>query len=354
MYPKLLIDLEKIKHNAQILKKMCSEQGVVPMVVTKVHCAHSGITRMMLEAGFEILADSRIENLRVLKELAPDVKRVLLRLPMLSEVEEVVEIADLSLNSELVTLGALSKSAQMLNKLHEIIVMVDLGDLREGVLPQDLDAVVERVLTLPNLKLVGIGVNLTCYGGVIPDDENLGHLVSLAEHIENKFEIKLDYISGGNSSSLFKLINHTLPSRINNLRLGEAVVLGRETAFGENIDQMYSDAFILQAQIIELKEKNSVPKGKIGMDAFGNVPSFVDRGLMKRAIVAIGRQDVRVEGLTPVDSGVEIIGASSDHMILDVTHVERSLNVGDVVAFNVDYGALLALMTSRYVEKTEI
>jgi predicted amino acid racemase len=87
------------------------------------------------------------------------------------------------------------------------------------------------------------------------------------------------------------------------------------------------------------------------MDAFGNTPVFVDRGLMKRALVAIGRQDVRVEGLTPVDPSVEIIGASSDHLILDVTHSEQDYEVGGVISFNVDYGALLTLMTSKYVEK---
>lgn len=351
MYPRLKIDIDKIKHNAEILRTLCVDNGIEPMVVTKVHCAHPGITRAMIEAGYTMLADSRIENLKELKNIAPDVKRVLLRLPMMSEINEVVEYADLSLNSELETLKALSSAAKEKNKQHEIIIMVDLGDLREGVLPGDLEDLVQQVIKMSNLDLVGLGVNLTCYGGVIPDDNNLGRLVELAKNIEMQFNFKLKYISGGNSSSLYKLINKSLPKAITNLRLGEAVVLGRETAYGEKIDNTHDDGFLLETQIIELKEKDSLPTGQIGMDAFGNTPTFTDRGRMKRAIVAIGRQDVRVEGLTPVDSNIEIIGASSDHLILDVTQSQAELKVGDIVGFRVDYGALLSLMTSKYVEK---
>lgn len=351
MYPRLNIDIKKIKHNAEVLRSLCVENGIEPMVVTKVHCAHAGITKAMIEAGFTLLADSRIENLKELKKIAPDVKRILLRIPMMSEIDDVIEYANLSLNSEFDTLKALSSAAEKGDKQHEVIIMVDLGDLREGVLPGDLEALVEHVLMMKHLELAGIGVNLTCYGGVIPDDNNLGQLVDLANNIEKKFNIKLKYVSGGNSSSLYKLINGTLPKGITNLRLGEAIVLGRETAYGDVIDNTYEDGFLLETQIIEIKEKDSMPTGRIGMDAFGNTPTFTDRGKMKRAIVAIGRQDVRVEGLTPVDSNVDIIGASSDHLILDVTKSQETLKVGDVVAFRVDYGALLSLMTSKYVEK---
>lgn len=351
MYPRLLIDLDKLSHNAKTLRKLCLDHNIEPMVVTKVHCAHPGITKAMIDAGYTMLADSRIENLIELKAMAPNLKRVLLRLPMMSEIDKVTEYANLSLNSEPTSLEALSISSKKKGVTHEVILMVDLGDLREGVLPENLESLVEYTLSLDNLSLVGLGVNLTCYGGVIPDDDNLGQLIALAKNIETRFNMTFKYISGGNSSSLYKLINNTMPENINNLRLGEAIVLGRETAYGEPIENTHNDAFRLETQIIELKEKNSLPIGKIGMDAFGNTPVFVDRGLMKRAIVAIGRQDVRVEGLTPVDPGVEIIGASSDHLILDVTHSEQDYEVGGVISFNVDYGALLTLMTSKYVEK---
>jgi predicted amino acid racemase len=352
MYPRLLIDVDKISHNAKVLRELCVVNDIEPMAVTKVHCAHPEISKAMVEAGFTILADSRIENLEALAPLGA--KRVLLRLPMLSEVDAVVACADLSLNSEHATLKALSEAAGRAGVVHEVMLMVDLGDLREGVLPQDLDAFTAFALSLPNLSIVGLGVNLTCYGGVIPDDKNLGELVSLARSLESKYNFTFKWISGGNSSSLYKLLDQSMPAGINNLRLGEAIVLGRETAYGASIVDTSDDAFILEAQIIELKEKNSLPMGQIGMDAFGGTPEFVDRGRMKRAIIGIGRQDVRPEGLIPMVEGIEIIGASSDHLILDVTHVKEALAVGAVLKFKVDYGALLSLFTSRYVTKITV
>jgi predicted amino acid racemase len=53
----------------------------------------------------------------------------------------VVRSADISLNTELDTLKKLSYYAKASNKNHQVIVMVELGDLREGVLPIDLSRI---------------------------------------------------------------------------------------------------------------------------------------------------------------------------------------------------------------------
>jgi predicted amino acid racemase len=179
----------------------------------------------------------------------------------------------------------------------------------------------------------------------------LGELVALADHIESTYDIKLNIISGGNSSSIYLLENGQMPERINNLRIGEGVVLGREAAYGDPIQGTHDDAFVLEAQIVELKEKTSMPRGIIGMDAFGGKPVFEDKGKMIRAIVAVGRQDVDHTALFPTDHGIEIIGASSDHMILDLTHANSKYTVGDVVSFKMEYGAMLKLFTSEYIER---
>ena len=94
-----------------------------------------------------------------------------------------------------------------------------------------------------------------------------------------------------------------------------------------------------------------MPIGEIGRDAFGEKPVFEDKGMMKRAILSIGRQDARIENLSPRDGGAEIIGASSDHMLLDVTACKRRLKVGDIMEFNLSYGGLLSVITSSYVSK---
>jgi predicted amino acid racemase len=349
IYPCVDVDLKKITHNAKTILEICNKKNIKVAAVTKVFCAQSPITEAILKSGITGVADSRIANLKKSKDF--DCTKLMIRIPMISEAYEIVKYSDTSLNSELSTIRALSVAAKELNKTHKIILMVDIGDLREGVLIEDADSTVREILKLDNITLVGLGTNVTCYGGVIPDNENLGNLISLKGDIEKIFGINLPLISGGNSSSLYMAINNTMPKEINQLRIGESILLGTETAYGESISNCYEDAFILKGEIVEIKNKPTIPTGTIGVDAFGNIPHFEDQGIRKRAILAVGRQDIRLEGLVPVDSDLSVFGASSDHLILDITDSKKELSVGDIVDFNVDYGCLMAAMTSPYVEK---
>ncbi|WBW99573.1 ornithine racemase Orr [Oceanirhabdus sp. W0125-5] len=348
-YPCLEVDLKKIEENTRFIVDKCNEKGIKAFVVSKVYCAYKEIAGASLKGGAYGIADSRIQNLEKVKEF--DCPKLLLRIPMKSEVEDVVRLADISLNSEIETIILLDEEARKQGKVHKIILMIDLGDLREGVWFQSIDTIVEDILKLENIKLHGIGTNLTCYGGVMPDDENLGRLLEIKNEIEDKHNITLETVSGGNSSSLYKVLNDTMPEGINMLRIGEAIVLGRETAYGDLIEGMHEDAFVLKGEIVELKKKPSVPIGTIGMDAFGNKPTFEDRGEILRAIVAFGRQDVNPDGIEPLDENIDILGASSDHLLMDVTNSLKELRVGDILEFKVDYGALLNVSTSEYVNK---
>lgn len=350
MNPRLDINLDKIKHNAEVLLELCRPYNINAAAVTKGFCGEPEIAKVLVEAGVKYLADSRLENFAKMKALP--IEKLLLRLPMISQAKEVVTNCDISLNSELETIKALNAAAEELSAVHRIVLMLDLGDLREGIIDtKELEAAVREIKELSNIALIGVGTNLTCYGGVIPNEANLGQLVSAAEKIEAILGKRLEIISGGNSSSVYMLMNQSLPTGINHLRLGEAILLGTETAYGEAIPNTHQDAFQLVAEVIELKEKPSVPIGEIGRDAFGNVPSFVDKGAQKRGILAVGKQDIATHPIMPVDQQIEILGGSSDHLILDFTNCDREYRVGDEVIFNIGYGAMLALMTSEYIYK---
>jgi predicted amino acid racemase len=331
------------------INKLCKKRSISIVGVSKVFCARKPIVQAMINGGVNIIGDSRIENLKRLEEI--NCKKMLLRIPMESHAEEVVKYSDISLNSELETIKMLSKEANRLNKIHNIILMVDVGDLREGVLVSDVINMVREIITFPNIVLWGIGTNLTCYGGVIPDSTNLGKLVELKKNILEILGLEIPIISGGNSSSLYAVIDESIPSGVNQLRIGEGIVLGRETAFGKQIPNCFNDTFILKGEIIEVKEKPSVPIGKIGMDAFGQIPRFEDKGIIKRAIIALGRQDITTEGLEPIDKNINVLGASSDHLIIDITKCNSTYKVGDIIDFYIDYGCLLRSMTSPYVKK---
>lgn len=141
-----------------------------------------------------------------------------------------------------------------------------------------------------------------------------------------------------------------LPKEINNLRLGECLLLGRDMAFNVDIDGLSQDTMRLEAELVEVRAKRTLPVGEIGHDAFGNVPVFADHGVRRQGILAVGKQDVNIIGLTPLDDGVKIKTASSDHLLVDI-EARPDLQVGDVLSFRPDYTAMLSASTSEYVTK---
>jgi ornithine racemase len=350
-YPLVQIDLQKVTANTEVILDLCRPYGIEVVGVTKSFCADLAITKAMLAGGVHILGDSRVQNLRKLREAGITAPLMLLRIPMLSEAPEIVGIADYSLVSEIATAEALSNAAVAEGIIHSIILMVDMGDLREGVTPQKILPLVQQILLLPGIRLHGLGANFACYGGLIPTPEVLNGLLAVATKIRTSFSVVLPVVSGGNSANIELLRTGEIPFGITQLRIGEAILLGRETIERRTIPGAYQDAFTLYTEIVEVQEKPSVPPGETGQDAFGHRPTFIDRGIRKRAIAAIGRQDIAIEGLQPLQSGVEILGGSSDHLILDVSNAPMGIRVGSEMAFSMQYSALVQAMVSPYVSK---
>lgn len=358
MYPKLVVDLKKLQGNLDAVAEITKDHGGCSlMIVTKGMCADPEMCRMIAaDPKVDFMADSRVKNIAGYCDMArkQGKKTVLLRIPMHAEVEEVIKYVDISFNSEISTLRLLNSAAAKAGIVHNVVLMIDLGDLREGIFFKNEDLIweaVEAVLGMENLNLYGIAVNLTCYGAIIPKNDNLSQLVEIARKIEKKYDIKLNMVSGGNSSSIYLIDKGEMPEGINNLRLGESFLLGNDTAYETDLPGTVGDTVVLQAQIVELKEKPSLPIGEVGVDAFGQKPYYEDRGIMKRAIIAVGKQDTDLDSMTPRDPQMEIMGGSSDHTILDVTHCDKNYKVGDVVEFELGYGGMLKTATSPYVEK---
>jgi ornithine racemase len=345
--PRIEISLPKIRDNARILSGLYGEKGISLMGVSKAVLGEPSIVRAMLQGGVKFIADSRIENIEKMKAEGIPTPLVLLRTP-LSQAEAVVKSADISLNTEIETLRRLSFFSKIHDKIHQVILMVELGDLREGILPCDITQFVRKALVLSHIRIVGIGCNLACYGGVKPDDKNMNELSDLSDSIENEFHIGLAIISGGNSANYEWYKSTENIGNINNLRLGESILLGLETVNRNAIPRLHTDAFKLIAEVIESKKKPSLPIGEINQNAFGDVPAFQNQGTRQRAIIALGRQDILISGMTSNEK-MEILGSSSDHIILDSQ--DNQLAVGDEVNFSLDYGGLLSAMTSPFIRK---
>lgn len=350
MYPRIIADLDQLRENMERMIALCHGQGLTAALVSKCVCADARIAAVMAETGADFLADSRVQNLARLPRSKP---RYLLRVAQPSEVDDVVCHAEVSQQSEPYTVRLLGDAAARQGRRHKVVLMIDMGDLREGVPFFDMEgvhALAEAVIACPALELYGVGVNMTCFGGVLPSQENLSGLVRIADGLRRRYGLPIPFVSGGNSSALTMLREGTIPKGITNLRIGEGWLLGNDTGALKPMEGFHSGCFTLEAQLVEVKRKPSKPIGDCGANAFGEKVEFEDRGEMLRGICAIGRQDVEPGGLTPQDARVEILGASSDHLIVNLTEAP-GYRVGDVLSFNLDYGALLHVYTSEYVFK---
>jgi predicted amino acid racemase len=346
--PRLEIRLDQIRHNAELLVERLGRQGIAVCGVTKATLGSPEIANELLLAGVSSLGESRIENIERLRRGGITAEIILIRSPMLSQVDRVVAGADLSLNSEHQVIARLSEVARRQERRHGVILMVELGDLREGLMPSDLSSFVEQVLSLDHLDLRGIGTNLACQSGVIPDASNMAELSALAESIESEFAIAVEIVSGGNSANLNWALDGSLDcGRINHLRLGESILLGCEPTNRIPLEGLHGDAISLMGEVIESKIKPSEPWGMRGQTAFG--PSEDDMTRPEsgaRIIVALGRQDVDPDGLVPPPP-LSILGTSSDHLVLASSG--EPPQVGSAIRFELGYSALLRSMTSPFV-----
>lgn len=353
-YPQVEVNLAKLRHNIEEIVKRCGDQGIEIAGVIK---GFSGIPEASMQyerAGCSLLASSRLEQLQAAREAGCTLPFLLIRIPMLSEVEEAVALTDISLNSETVVLEALELEAAKQGKTHGVILMADLGDLREGFWDKTelIRIAVQIEEEMKHLTLEGIGTNLGCYGSVEATPEKLQELVALAEEIESRIGRKLRYVSGGATTSLPRIFEGNMPDGINMLRVGEGIILAKDLRdlWGYDMSFMYQDAFTLKAEVIEVKDKPSYPQGKIMFDAFGNTPEYVDRGIRKRALLAMGKVDYAFpESIFPRLKGVEVLGASSDHTILDVEDAEQEIKVGDILEFDLSYATIVFVTNAQSV-----
>lgn len=356
MSPRLEIRLDRIVENAGTLVGRLGARGIAVCGVTKATQGSPAVAGALLAGGVGSIGESRIENVEGLRRGGVTAEVMLVRGPMLSQVDRVVASADVSLNSELAIIEALSSAAAAQGRTHGVVVMVELGDLREGVMPSELPGFVERVMALRGVTLRGLGTNLACQSGVVPDATNMAELTELVVGVEARFGLALDLVSGGNSANLgWALDGANDVGRINHLRLGEAILLGCDPLDRAPIEGLHTDAFHLMAEVIESKRKPVRPRGSLGQTAFGTVTTgqLLETGdaveMMNRVIVGLGRQDVELAGIT-APPGFGVLGSSSDHLVLD-GGVEPAA-VGAELGFGVDYAALLRAMSSPSVTRS--
>jgi predicted amino acid racemase len=351
----MIVNTEKLLGNAKKAVELCAADGIRVWGVTKGLAGDPRLAEVYRAACFSGISDSRLRNLKKIKDAGVALPRQLMRVAMRSELEELAATADVSLQSEVSTIFALDEICARLGVTHEALLMMDIGDLREGFWPDEIPETARKLKELRGgVKLNGVAANFACASGVLPTRKNMEDLVRYRDGFSEILGRELPVISVGGTCCLKIIERHEAPRGINQLRVCEGVLLGYDTAFDRPLPYMSGDAITIAAEIVECRFKPSVPVGETGFQAFGEKPAFVDRGKRKRALLGIGRQDVNIDKISPIEPGVSIVTASSDHLIADVTdagedEIPGGLKPGGALSFRPRYPAMLACATSEYV-----
>lgn len=333
-YPSIAIDLPRIRANAERLRLLCESYGIDLMGVTKGVLGSTPVVRSLLDAGITSIGDSRLDSIAGMREEFPNLHITYIKSPSPPEADRVVGLAEVSFNSDISTLRALDAAARRAGKVHGVIISVEIGELRDGVPINKLPRLVRQLRAMAGLELVGFACNQSCLSGRPAESAPLEDFCDAA-----RAEQPDSLISGGSSSALPLLEAGSLPKSINQLRLGEAVLLGRIPPNGTPWPGLAGDAFILNSLITERYEKDP-----------GDAADAI--AATDRAIASIGKADTAPEGLWPLPPAGQVVGFSSDQTIIDVAG--SSLSAGDKVSFIPSYDALLRAMTSPFVYKEYI
>lgn len=350
----ITLNIDKLQKNFDFLDKLFKDRNIEWSVVTKMLCGHKEYLTELLKMDVRQACDSRLSNLKIIKSIRPDVETIYIKPPAKRFLPGIVKYADISMNTEISTIQMLSAEAIKQNKTHKIIIMLEMGELREGVLHENFINFYEKVFSLPNIEVIGIGTNLNCMYGVLPSHDKLIQLSIYKQLLEVKFNRKIKYVSAGSSVTIPLIFKNLLPVATNHFRVGETLYLGTDVYNDTVIDGMETDIFQFYAQIIELKNKPSIPIGELGTNLEGESVTFSDNmegHTSCRAILDVGILDVDRNHLQPKDKGIKVVGVTSDVTVVDLGENNQGYKVGNFIEFELNYTGVLKLLNSKYVDK---
>ncbi len=340
--PRLTIDLDAVAEASRRLAAELLGRGITLVGVTKCVDGEPQVGRAMLEAGCAGLADSRLPSLVRLaaQALAP---LTLIRAPQPDELEAAAQVADRVLLSDPGSARVLGEHAP--GAPIQVLLTVDLGDRREGVLPDAAPAVAAELARLPGIELAGISVNFACLSGQLPSQALFRQAEDVLAAIAGDC-VAEPLLSLGGTCAVQHLDGYR-PRFATEIRSGGGPVYGYDFVSGGPIAGLERTDPVLTAVVLECYHKPPAPQGPGGLDAFGHVPEvdLPDHDAWY-AMLGIGRRDIEPGGLRPLLPGVSIAGATSDVSMLITP---EPLNPGDEVEFAVDYDALVRAVTSPFV-----
>lgn len=359
----LIIQTEKIKNNIKFLSNYFNKNNIHWSLITKVFSGDKDFLKNVLTDDviekIDAVGDSRLTSLKNLKAVNPNMRTIYIKPPAQMYANDVIKYADISLNSSLTTIKALNTAAKKANKNHQIIIMIELGELREGIKRTDIISFYEQVFELSNIEVIGLGSNLGCMYGVEPTYDKLLQLCLYKELISAKFNKDLKYISGGTSITLPLIKQKLIPKDINHFRIGEAAFFGLSPLDNNQFEDLSTETFEFSANIIELEEKKIIPEGIISDSNVGHTADYDETNLGETSVKAIldfGLLDVDKDDLDMLDKEIEFVGITSDMIVIDLglnltKDGKKKYKLGDKVKFKPNYMAVARLLNSKFIDK---
>lgn len=353
---KLIVKTKNIALNIRKINDYLNKNGIVWTLVLKVLSGNRKILESLLGdsivKNFHSFGDSRLSSLKTIKQINPELRTMLIKPPSVHSVSSVIKWADISVNTSLPTLHALDEEAQKQKKIHKVMIMIELGELREGVMREQLVKFYDEVFNLNNIEVIGLGTNLGCMYGIEPTYDKLIQLGIYRELLEAKFNRSLPLISGGSSITLPLIPQKKIPRAVNHFRIGEAIFFGVSPLENKKFLNLSTNTFEVEASIIEQYRKKLVPDGNTSDAGIGKTSSFSDEDYgtrQRRAIVDFGIIDADYSNLTPRDKKISFIGTTSDMTVYEVPEGKR-YTVGNTVRFKPNYMATAQLLNSKFTK----
>jgi predicted amino acid racemase len=345
----LTLDVAAVRHNVLTVRTWLASQRIDVLGVTKAVDSEPDVGRAMLAGGAVALADSRLSGIERLARhgLGP---RVLIRPPQMDELGRAARSCDWVFISDMDTAAALS--ARIGARPLGVFLVVDLGDRRDGVLPEDAALAARSLASMHGLTLGGVAVNFACLSGLQPELRRFEEAESVLDEVTPWCNAEPSLTLGG-TYCMPHLIGAFAPRHRCSIRLGAGLYFGHFTlpAVSPPPGLMRADP-VLTASVIECRRKPAPPAGTLGVDSFGLTPETrFPRESTYHALLALGRRESEPRCLHPFLHGSYVAGMSSDHTVLIS---DTPLRAGDTVDFALDYEGLVRAHTSPFVQKVYI
>ena len=339
----LEINIEDIKNNFQKIQSLCDANSLELVTVSKVCLSHAAIVMPLIELGAQFIADCYFQNMA---KYSGKARRMALK-TRVSDVSRADECEVWCLSDMKILEQLSARRGQNVS----VMLNLELGDMRDGIELDQMGKFLKKALKLPGIEVYGVGGNLGCLMGKLPDTQTMEMLDNMVAFVQKDIGYTIPVVSLGGTLMLDMIKNKQISPNVNQVRIGEAIFFGYNMSYKKPIPEVSQKTFRFSSEILEIQVKNIIEDQKSGYNAFGQKNKAIGHGKRKRAVLDFGELAGFPPGLEPLHNGMELAGYSHNHTVVDVTDCEEDFAAGDLIHFRPNYSSTAHAILSPFVDK---